>query len=151
MYIQMFNLKETANSLEHMLHDFMIKGGMIVPIGKNTFKYKNYLVVRDQDIGWSVFQVGNTKKHIASTFLKVSAFAVCKAHDRFRFSTVDDVKNADAIFERNYLDSIFFKNTIKISKDYDRKDTALWRYEIVHSKARDAKEKIDRIFYSSLA
>ena len=146
----MFDLKETANSLENMLHDIMVKGGLIVPIGKNTFKYKNYLVVRDQSNGWSVFQVGQTKKHIASTFLKVSAFAICKAHDRARLKTVEEIKYEDAVFERNYLDSLFFKNTIKVSKDFERKDTALWRYEIVHSKARDAKQKIDRIFYSSI-
>lgn len=147
----MFDIKAKANDLENMLRDFIIKGGLIVPIGKNTFKYKSYLVVRDNSGGWSVFLVSaNIKKHIASTFLKVSAFAICKAHDKNNQRLISEIIEEDKIFERNYLDSLFFKNTYKVTQDLDKKDTALWRLEIVHEKAVLAKKKIDHIFYSSI-
>lgn len=147
----MFDIKSTASDLEHMLRDFIVKGGIITPINKNTYKYKNYLVIRDNSGGWSVFLVANnSKKHLASTFLKVSAFAICKAHDKSRYNTILEIQHEDAEFERNYLDSLFFKNTYKTSQDWDKKDTALWRLEIVHEKATSAKKKIDSIFYSNL-
>lgn len=148
----MFDIKTTAGNLDNMLRDFIIKGGIITPVSKNVFRYKNYLVTRDRTGGWNVFLInGNTKRHIESTFLKVSAFAICKAHDKNKYNVILDIKKEDSIFERNYLDSLFFKNTYNTSTDYDKKDTALWRLEIVHEKAALAKKKIDRIFYSSIA
>lgn len=147
----MLDIKKTAEELNQMLHDTIMKGSIIVPINKHTFKYKNYLIVRDQSGGWSVCKLGSYKMHIASTFLKVTAFAICIAHANGRLKTVEELISEDAVFERNYNDSMFFQNTYKVSKDYEKKDTALWRYEIVHSKARFAKQKIDRIFYSSIA
>lgn len=151
MFIQTPNIKSAAADLELMLNDLITKGSIIVPIGKNTFKYKNYLVIRDQNCGWSVLLVqSNKKQHIASTFLKVSAFAICKAHDKKKFRVVEEIKLEDKIFERNYIDSLFFKNIYKTSTEWDKKDVAYWRLEIVHNKAIEAKRKIDRIFYSSI-
>lgn len=147
----MFDIKATAGDLDSMLRDFIIKGGIITPVSKNVYRYKNYLVTRDKSGGWNVFLInGNTKRHIESTFLKVSAFAICKAHDKHKYNVVLDIKQEDSTFERNYLDSLFFKNTYKKSQDYNKKDTALWRFEIVHEKAAQAKKKIDSIFYSSI-
>ena len=39
---------------------------------------------------------------------------------------------------------------MKVSKDYITKDTALWRWELVNEQVKDAKSRIDGIFYASL-
>lgn len=151
MSIQTFDLKKTALDLNNMLHDVIVKGGIITPIGKNTYKYKNYLISKNQPAGWNVFFLDKNKKHLASTFLKVSAFAICKVYEKRQYNSIEEILRLDSIFEKNYIDSLFFKNTLTTTADLDRKDTALWRYEIVHLKAKEAKQKIDRIFYSSIA
>lgn len=146
----MLDIKKTAQDLDNLLYNSVVKSGIIVPVNKTTFKFKNYLIVRDRSNGWSVFLLGQTKQHVASTFLKVAAFAICKAHDRRRYTIVNKIKIDDAEFERNYIDSLFFQNTYKVSSDWAVKDTALWRYEIVHEKAVQAKQRIDKMFYSSI-
>ena len=149
MFIQQIDIKKTASELDSMLYDFVTKGGMIVPINRYTFKYRNYLIV-NTDNEWNVFYLTNIKNHIASTFLKVSAFAICKAHEAGLKSKIKEILKHDDVFEKNYLDSLVFKNTIIKSADLDIKQTAVCRFEIVQTKAKYAKHKIDNLFYSSL-
>jgi hypothetical protein len=151
MYTQQINISKTANELDQMLYDFVTKGGLIIPVNKTTFKYRNYLIVNDNQNGWSIFYLTNIKNHVASTFLKVSAFAICKAHEAGAYSKIKEIKKYDSIFEKNYLDSVVFKHTINHSSNEIVKDTALCRFELVQAKAKRAKQKIDNMFYSSLA
>lgn len=144
----MFNLQETARDLDYMLTDIALKSGIFVPINKDTIKYKNYLVTRDAPNGWNIFCLESRKKHIANTFLKVSAFAVVKLHEKRQTHRIDEVLHNDQIFEKNYIDSLYYKNTVKKTNDLQTKDTALWRYEIAHEKAKKSKRTIDGIFYS---
>lgn len=151
MYIQQIDITKTARELDQMLYDFVTKGGLIIPINKTTFKYRNYLIVNDNQNGWSIFYLTNIKNHVASTFLKVSAFAICKAHEAGAYSKIKEIRKYDSIFEKNYLDSVVFKHTINHSSNDTVKDTALCRFELVQAKAKHAKQKIDNMFYSSLA
>lgn len=151
MSIQIANIKKTAKELDSMLYDLILKSGIFIPINKNTFNYKNYQVSKNTDGSWNVFLFSDRKHHIANTFLKVTAFTVCKLHEKGQYQRVDEILEDDRIFEKNYTDSLFYKNTVKISNDNVSKDTALWRYEIVHHKAKEAKGRIDRHFYSSIA
>jgi hypothetical protein len=82
--------------------------------------------------------------------LKVSAFAIAKLHDKKWTIRIDDIEKEDKRFQKNYMDSVFYKNTMKVSKDYVTKDTALWRWELVTEQVKDAKSRIDGIFYASL-
>ena len=98
---------------------------------------------------WNVFQMPR-KMLIATTYLKVSAFAIAKLHDKKWSTRIDDVEKEDKRFQKNYTDSVFYKNTMKVSKDYITKDTALWRWELVNEQVKDAKSRIDALFYASL-
>lgn len=149
MSIHQIDIVKTATDLDQMLYDFVTKGGMIVPINKTTFKYRNYLIVQNNNQGWSVFYLTNIKNHVASTFLKVSAFAICKAHESGSHSKIKEILKYDDIFEKNYLDSIIFKHSFNCSSNEILKHTAQCRFEIVQAKAKFAKQKIDNMFYSS--
>lgn len=146
----MFNIQETARDLESMLKDMALNSGMFVPLNKDTIKCKNYLVTRDTPDGWNVVLLDKRKKHIANTFLKVSALAIVKLHQKRQLHRIDDVLRNDQIFEKNYVDSLYYKNTYKKSSDEQVKDTAQWRYEIAHAKAKHCKQAIDAMFYSSI-
>jgi hypothetical protein len=146
----MLNVKQTAQELEGMLKDMVLNSGVFVPISKDIIKYKKYTVIKLPDNTWAVFYNDVKKKHIANTFLKVSAFAVCKLHEKHQSRRISEIEFQDKIFEKNYVDSLIFKHTYKKTQDNMTRDTALWRFEIAHAKAKHAKEVIDRLFYSSL-
>jgi hypothetical protein len=147
----MFNIKQTATELDVMLYELVTRSPIFVPINKDKFSYKKYQIVRQPEGGWNVILVSDRNIQIANTFLKVSAFAVCTLHDKRQYNRMNDVLEKDALFEKNYLDSLSYKHILKKSKDSISKDTAMWRYEIVHATAKDAKDKIDHQFYSSIA
>ena len=63
---------------------------------------------------------------------------------------MNEIKDEDAKFKVNYLDSVFHKSTYTVSKDNATRDTALWRYDIVTQRAKRAKDRIDKIFYSAI-
>ena len=146
----MFNLKETATELEGMLRDIALKSGIFVPISKDIIRYKKYSVIRLEDGSWAVFHTDPKKRHIASTFLKVSAFAVCKMHEKRLSGRIQEIEKHDSIFEKNYADSLIYKQTYRKTTDNVRKDIALWRYEIAHANAKQAKQAIDSVFYASI-
>jgi hypothetical protein len=146
----MINIKHTAQDLEDMLRDIVLKSGIFVPIAKDMIKYKKYTIIKLPDTAWAVFLNDNGKKHISSTFLKVSAFAVCKLHEKRQTSRIVDIEFNDKIFEKNYMDSLVYKHTYKVTRDEQTRDNALWRFEIAHAKAKHAKQIIDGMFYTSV-
>ena len=138
------------NRIEEQIYDMAVRSGMFVPINARSFRFKKYMIVHGPDDRWNVFLMPRNIL-IANTFLKVSAFAIAKLHDKGNRSTsVNKIEKEDARFQKNYLDSVFYKNTMKVTKDAARKDTALWRFEIVNQEVKGAKNQIDAIFYSSL-
>lgn len=148
----MFDIKAAARDLDSLLHDIVVKQGIFVPIAKDLIRYKNYTLVKDQNGDWIVLIIKNGRKfHIATVLLKISAFAICKLHEKGRNSRVNEVESYDKIFKKNYIDSLFYKKTVESNKDEVTKDNAQWRYEVAISEAKLAKQKIDSIFYASIA
>jgi hypothetical protein len=139
-----------TEKLEAQIYDMAVRSGMFVPVDSRTFRYKKYMILRGPDDRWNVFLMP-TKQLIASTFLKVTAFGIVKMHEKKMSHRIQELEDQDLKFQKNYNDSVFYKNTINVSKDSVRRDNALWRYELVNEKVKSAKSQIDRIFYSSLA
>jgi hypothetical protein len=145
----MFDIKSTAKELDRLLHDIVVKQGVFVPITKDLLKYKNYTLKRNDDHDWIVLHTVNGKKqHISTVCLKVSAFAVCKLHEKRLAAKLAEVIYQDTIFKKHYIDSLFYKRTAQISQNEITKDNATWRYEIANAEAQAAKKKIDNIFYA---
>lgn len=146
----MFNIKETAENFEQLLNDIVIKRGVFVPTGKNTIRYKNYLIHKNEDNDWVVIRLTKDKKeYIATVFLKVTAFAVCKLHEKRRLQTIDEIKYSDSVFKKQYIDTRFYKRTIQTAQNPITRDNAVYRFEVAEDIARSEKAKIDRVFYSS--
>jgi hypothetical protein len=151
MYIQTSNISDVSRELDQMLFDIMLKEGIFIPINKTTYRSKDYLVIKG-DNSWNVFKLLKGRKlHCATTFLKVSAFAVAKLLAKNRSSEINEILRLDRLFEKNYLDTLCYKYTIKNSSDQVKKDTALWRYEHSSNISKYAKQKIDAAFYRALA
>lgn len=146
----MFDIKQTAADLDSMLHDIVVKQGIFVAVNKHLIRYKKYIIVKDPNDNWNVILADKRKIHIATVFLKVSAFAICKMHEKGRKHNIDDIKNNDEIFRKNYIDSQFYRKTAQTAKDPVTRESAYWRFELVKDYAKTAKARIDNLFYSSI-
>lgn len=146
----MFDIKQAAASLDSMLSDIVVKQGIFVAVNKRQIRYKNYIILRDENSDWTVILVKDKKVHLATVFLKISAFAICKLHEKGKLRSIEEVKSNDAIFKKNYIDSQFYRKTIQKTDNDISRDNAQWRFEIVQSNAKQAKDRIDTIFYSSI-
>jgi len=100
----MFDVKQAAADLDSMLHDIVVKQGIFVALNKRLIRYKKYIIVRDVNDDWTVILSDQRKFHIATVFLKVSAFAVCKMHEKGKNTSIDEIKSNDDIFRKNYID-----------------------------------------------
>ena len=149
MSIQHLNesdIEKAAEEFDNMLFKIVTKGGLFTPSGNNLIKYKGYRLRREKS-SWNIYL---NNRLIASTFLKVSAFAICKAHEERKTHQFREILDNDKVFERNFVDGLFLKHTATTSKDEVSKDTAQWRLEQVACRAKHAKARIDSMFYSSL-
>jgi hypothetical protein len=146
----MFDVKQAAADLDSMLHDIVVKQGIFVALNKRLIRYKKYIIVRDVNDDWTVILSDQRKFHIATVFLKVSAFAVCKMHEKGKNTSIDEIKINDDIFRKNYIDSQFYRKTAQSAKDPVTRENAYWRLEMVKDNAKTAKARIDGMFYSSI-
>jgi len=146
----MFDIKQAAADLDSMLHDIVVKQGIFVAVNKRLIRYKKYIIVRDVNDNWTVILSDQRKFHIATVFLKVSAFAVCKMHEKGKNTSIDEIKSNDDIFRKNYIDSQFYRKTAQSAKDPVTRENAYWRLEMVKDNAKTAKARIDGMFYSSI-
>lgn len=149
MSIRMFEISQISSELDQMLFD-IAANNMFVSIEKNKLKYKTYTVQKTKS-GWTVhYQLSGHKKLLGEMFLKVSAFSLCKLHEKNKQREMKELTDKDATFQKNYLDSLYYKNTYSKTRDGLLRDTVLWRYEISHSRAKTAKQYIDNNFYALL-
>jgi hypothetical protein len=89
----MINIKTAAQELNNMLTDAVASKGVFVALKKNLLQYKTYLVRKEQDDSWTVIYVSpkGNKYVLANTFLKISAFAVVKLHEKQRAREISEV------------------------------------------------------------
>jgi len=146
----MFDIKQAAADLDSMLYDIVVKQGIFVAVNKRQIRYKKYIIVKGTDDNWNVILADKRKIHVATVFLKVSAFAICKMHEKGKKHSIDDIKNNDEIFRKNYIDSQFYRKTAQNAKDPVTRESAYWRFELVKDYAKTAKARIDNLFYSSI-
>jgi hypothetical protein len=149
MLVEMSEIKEKSKDLESMLFD-IAANNIFVYVSKDCLRYKNYQIVKQQGIWQATVEHNGYNKLLGETLLKISAFAICKAHEKKKSRLTKDIVRLDKDFEKNYNDSLFYKNTYTKTNNLELKDTVLWRYEISHAKAKQAKQSIDNEFYSLL-
>jgi hypothetical protein len=63
-------------------------------------------------------------------------------------SAYNEIKNLDINYQLNAVDASIFKYRYQTVKDIDRRDLALWRWEITDARAKIAKTEIASKFKS---
>jgi len=96
------------------------------------------------------FLVFDTKenKEIAKMFCKTSAVALAKSIVTSKQNdTINKIKQLDDTISKNYTDAIFYRHTIKVTKDEIKREVAEMRYQIAAETTRNAKDKLDTFIY----
>ena len=97
------------------------------------------------------FLVFDTKenKEVAKMFCKTAAVALAKSIVTAREnSAINRIKELDNRISKHFTDAMFYKHTIKITKDNIKREIAEMRYEIAAETTKDAKDKLDTFIYS---
>jgi len=116
---------------------FPYQKGNSIRIGK--------IVVRDSKKGFLIYDCQENKQ-IAITFSKTAALALAKSLAKGHNNT-KTVMELDQTIQKNYMDALFFTNTIKTTKDEFKKDVTQTRLEIAKARTANAKSALDSIIF----
>lgn len=133
-----------ASELENLINNSLDMS--FFPYVKGKSVRIKHVVVRETSFGFLVFDTKENQE-IAKTFCKTSALALAK-NIAFERNRITEIKNLDKFIQKHYNDALFFKHTIRVTKDEERKFVAETRYDIAAAKTREAKEKLDRFIYN---
>ena len=119
------------------IHFPYVKGNS-VRIGK--------MIIRKSRHGYLVYDTEKNKQ-IDQTFSKASAIALAKslAHNKDHSIRIMDI---DKVIEKNYMDSIYFKNSYNKTKDIFKKDVLETRLDIAQANTEHARALLDNYIYS---
>jgi len=129
--------------LQHLIEDkldpsmFPYQKGNSIRIGK--------IVVRDSKKGFLIYDCQENKQ-VAITFSKTAALALAKSLSK-GINRTQEVLSLDQTIQKNYLDAMFFTNTLKTTKDDFKKDVVLTRLEIAKARTATAKSALDSIIF----
>jgi len=116
---------------------FPYQKGNSIRIGK--------FVIRESRAGYLVYDI-ESNRQIAKTFCKTAAVALAKTLHKGRDTR--KVLDLDKIIEKHYNDCVFYRHTIKKTKDEFKKEITTIRYEIAKSITSDAKKRLDSFIFS---
>lgn len=129
------DLEELLNSVDPTL--FPYQKGNSVRIGK--------YVIRSSKGFYKVFDC-ETNTMIAETFCKTSAVALAKSLSKGR-ATKKTILDLDKSIQKWYNDCVFYKYTMKKTKDDEKYFSTYTRYEIARDKTNYAKQQLDKYIY----
>lgn len=103
------------------------------------------IVIRKSKHGYLVYDTEKNKQ-AGHTFSKASAIALGRslANNKDSITTIMDI---DKVIEKNYMDSVYFKNSYEKTKDILRKDVLETRLDIAQANTEHARALLDNYIY----
>jgi hypothetical protein len=140
------NIKRAASKLAKLYEEE--KDNLpLVPLNNGSVAYKNFVIKQDKQGYWAVYKSkGHRLEYLDKFNLKSSACMAAKHFDRGNIMGAIEVHNLDSGYWNNHIDSEIFKYRFKHTKDVDRRDNFLWRWELTNQRAKFYKGKITSAF-----
>ena len=139
------NFKEKAEKLEKFLEDEFKKSIPLLVLADKSVVYGNYKIKQSKQGTWNLRYL-KTDDLIYTFRTKTSAILAAKFYDKNRLGRYNDVKNLDLAFWNNSKDSAFFEERMKTTKDLERRDLFLCRFELTRDRAIKYKDELSRMF-----
>lgn len=96
--------------------------------------------------GYVVFDTAEKRK-MAETFSKAAAIAAAKANNDNDIESFKKIITLDRTLQKYYNDALFYRNTIRKTKDKFKKDYTITRFEIACDKVNSLRNAIEKFVY----
>ena len=137
--------KELAKELE----EIVVHGLSALPIPYekgNSIRVKN-IVIRKHTNGYRIFDI-STNKHVVTTFTKTAALAIAKiVAESGNSNDIKDIIVLDNKVCKHYMDALFAKRTIEVSKDSIRIQASETKFDIATDKAWSSLAQIESYIF----
>lgn len=103
-------------------------------------------LVQPSKQGYVVFDTTEKKKK-AETFSKAGAIAAAKANNDNDLERLKEIITLDRTLQKYYNDALFYRHTIRRTKDEFKKDYTIVRFEIACDKVNSLRTAIEKFVY----
>lgn len=132
-----------VQDLENLINENLKK--ITLPYVKGNSIRIRHMIIRESKKGFLVYDSYHNRQ-VARTYSKVAAVALAKTCAEGE-NYVDFILEQDKIIEKNYIDSIFYKNTISKTHNTMRRLAAEDRYDIARERVDAARKKLDKFIF----
>jgi hypothetical protein len=138
------NFKRQAERLEQYLEAEFKNTLPIAVMANGSVVYKNFKIKQNKRGNYSLYRIGG---NLIDTFnLKACALMAAKYYSVNSLTPYNEVKDLDNNYHQNSTDAEIFKHKYKTYKDLDKRDLALWRWELTSERAKRTKSQIEAKF-----
>ena len=138
------NLKRHAKNLEQVFEQEIKKELPIALMPDGSLLFDNWKIRQTKQGTWEISKRNGTK--IDTFNLKACALMGAKLYGKNRLVAYNEIKFLDQKYQNNINDAEIFKYKYTTTKDPERRDLFLWRWEITRSRAKFAKQEISNKF-----
>lgn len=140
------NFKTQAQKIETFLEEELKKIPLIV-LPNKTILYKNYTIKQNKLELWSLrYSNGD---HIYSFRMKSTACLAAKFYHQSNLKKFNEIKLLDGQYWNSSNDASFFKYRYENTKDLNKKDFFMCRWEVARGRANRYKQEISTMFKSN--
>jgi hypothetical protein len=141
-------MKPSNNLVKEL--ELLINNGLkdaYLPYQKGNSIRIGHMIVRLNKKGFYLVYDSKTNSQVAKTFCKSSAIAIAKKRAQGQDVT-SAVLNIDKVIQKHYNDAVFFKYTMKVTKDDLKRDVVSTRYQIAKDRTAHARGQLDKFIFS---
>jgi len=139
------NSKQLINDLEEIIEQGLEDDGLPVAKG-NSIRIK-HIIIRKSPNGYLIYDAKENTQ-VARTMFKSTAIAIAKNLAAGRNITAQ-VLAYDTLLQKHYVDAIFYKNTIKTTKDSATREIRETRLNMSVLETRRIRENLDKFIFGS--
>lgn len=112
----------------------------------NSIRIGHFAIRENSKKGFYMIYDLHKNSQVARTFCKSSAVAIAKKLAQGQ-NCVDRILSIDKTIQKNYNDAVFYKYTIKVTKDALKREITETRYDIAKARTQQAKNELDKIIF----
>ena len=142
------NITRQAEKLEKFLDEEFAKNVPLLVLPDKSIVYKTYKIKQNKQGDWDLRQAKNND-FVDKFKTKTAALIAAKFYHYSNFKRYHEIKHLDASYWANSQDAVIFKYRVNTTKDADRRDIYLWRFEITNDRAKNIKSQITQMFKSN--
>lgn len=138
------NFKKQAQKLESFLDEELRKNIPVLVLPDKTIVYKKFKIKQDKNDMWGLFHINGD--NIDTFRLKSSALLAAKYYGADNFNNYNEVKILDSMYSNSASDSVFFRQRYHESKDTEKKELYLCRWDLTKARSEYYKKEISSMF-----